>query len=240
VATCSSGAGPASAARCLDHQTQEVRDPACPNCYGTGFECGYFYPVACVWAEMAPRARRTELDAGQSRGTVDDVVVASEMVMTELLGEDDVWVNAATDDRWFVHRVSHTSEMRGRAPGGTGRAAPHPVLQRHLHDPDPRPARRGRGGGIAVPHLPRRLSTTSGVRPELLSRPAAAHPPIPLSQPQQQQSQSSQAAKPARQRLGLERINPHTYEPDLTRTLTVLFGKEPETDDATGELVFPG
>lgn len=99
--------------RCLDRQTKEVRDPACPNCYGTGFECGYFYPMSCVWAELSPRSHRTELDAGQNRGTVDDIVVQADMLMTELLGEDDVWVNRRTDDRYYVHRVAHNSEVRG-------------------------------------------------------------------------------------------------------------------------------
>lgn len=98
---------------CLDYQTKEVRNPNCPSCFGTGFECGYFFPMACVWAEMSPRARRTELDGGQSRGTIDDIVVKSEMVMTELMSEDDIWVNARTDDRWYIHKVTHTAEIRG-------------------------------------------------------------------------------------------------------------------------------
>ena len=34
--------------RCLDFQTEEVRDPNCVDCYGTGFACGYFFPIDCV------------------------------------------------------------------------------------------------------------------------------------------------------------------------------------------------
>lgn len=99
--------------RCLDYQTKEVRDPACPDCYGTGKKCGYYYPMSCIWAELSPRVRHTELDGGQSRGTIDDVVVSSTMLMTELLAEDDIWVSDRTDDRYFVHKVQHTEEMRG-------------------------------------------------------------------------------------------------------------------------------
>jgi hypothetical protein len=35
------------------------------------------------------------------------------MLATDLLGEDDVWVSAKTDDRYFIHRVQHKEEMRG-------------------------------------------------------------------------------------------------------------------------------
>lgn len=96
---------------CLDHMTRESRNPSCPSCYGTGFECGYFYPMACVWANMSPKTRHTELDAG--RGTVNDVVVKARMTLTDLMEETDVWVNKVTDDRYYVHAIQHVAEWRG-------------------------------------------------------------------------------------------------------------------------------
>ena len=96
---------------CLDHMTQEVRNPDCPDCLGTGFKCGYYYPMACVWADMSPKAHHVQLDG--SRGTVDDVVVTSRMLMSPLMGEEDVWVNKLTDDRYYIHKVQHTAEIRG-------------------------------------------------------------------------------------------------------------------------------
>lgn len=98
---------------CLDHMSREVRDPDCPSCYGTGYKCGYYYPVSCVWAELSPRTRHMELDGGQNRGTIDDVRVRAEMLMVDLLGEDDIWVADATDDRYYVHEIQHTDEVRG-------------------------------------------------------------------------------------------------------------------------------
>jgi len=96
---------------CTDYQTEESLNPDCPSCYGTGFECGYFYPMSCVWAKTNPKGYHVNLD-GQ-RGTVNDIVVQSEMLMTELVMEQDVWVNAVTDDRYFVHEVQHIAEVRG-------------------------------------------------------------------------------------------------------------------------------
>lgn len=97
---------------CTDHMTQESRDPACPTCYGTGFQCGYYYPQSCVWAELNPRASRLKLDT-QMRGPVQDIVVPAKMIMVDLMSEDDVWVAEKTDDRYYVHSVSHDSEYKG-------------------------------------------------------------------------------------------------------------------------------
>lgn len=98
---------------CLDYQTKEVRDPNCPDCYGTGKACGYFYPMECIWADMDPRTYRTHLDGGQGRGTINDIKVKARMLNTWMLAEDDVWVNIATDDRYYIHTVQNVAEFRG-------------------------------------------------------------------------------------------------------------------------------
>lgn len=111
---------------CLDLQTQECRNPDCQDCYGTGFRCGYYYPMSCVWAQFSPRARRTELDGGQGRGTIEDIVVQADMLMTDLMAENDVFVAARTDDRYYIHRVNHTAEIRGVPVSGTVEMRPIP------------------------------------------------------------------------------------------------------------------
>lgn len=98
---------------CLDHLTQEITDPNCQYCWGTGKQCGYFYPMDCIWADMDPKTYRTHLDAGQARGTVNDIVVRARMVNIWLLGEEDVWINRITDDRYYVHTVQNIVEVRG-------------------------------------------------------------------------------------------------------------------------------
>ena len=98
---------------CLDFQTMEVRDPACPDCWGTGKKCGYFFPIDCVWADLNPKTYRTHLDGGRGRGTINEVVVKGRMLNTFLLGEEDIWINLVTDDRYYAHEVQNTAEMRG-------------------------------------------------------------------------------------------------------------------------------
>lgn len=100
---------------CTDYQTGESRDPQCPSCYGTGFLCGYYFPMSCVWASLSPATKRIELDAGQMRGTIEDISVSATMLAIDLLSENDIWVAKKTDDRYFVHRVSNTAEYKGVA-----------------------------------------------------------------------------------------------------------------------------
>lgn len=100
---------------CRDHMTQEVVDPDCDNCFGTGFIPGYFPPMPCVFADVSPKARHEELDGGQSRGTVNDIVVQARMIVPPQLGEEDIWVARRSDQRWAVHKVQNVAEIKGVA-----------------------------------------------------------------------------------------------------------------------------
>lgn len=99
--------------RCIDFQTQEPTDPNCPQCKGTGRQCGYFYPMACVWADLSPKAHRMHIDDQGTRGTINDVVVTARMLMFPLIDELDVWVSAKTDDRYYIQTIQHIAEVRG-------------------------------------------------------------------------------------------------------------------------------
>lgn len=58
----------ADCASCLDLQTNEVTNPYCTECWGTGKQCGYYYPMACIWADLASKTRRTHIDDQGQRG----------------------------------------------------------------------------------------------------------------------------------------------------------------------------
>jgi hypothetical protein len=98
---------------CLEYQTGEVKDPDCPVCYGTGFQCGYFYPMACVWADLSPETSRKHVDDGGQRGTIQDIVVRARMLNLPQLESYDVWVNARTDDRYYIHTIQSVGDFRG-------------------------------------------------------------------------------------------------------------------------------
>jgi len=98
---------------CLDLQTMEITDPYCPQCWGTGKECGYYYPIACIWADLSPMTRRRHLDDQATRGTIQDIVITGRMLMLPLIEEQDVWVSRKTDDRYYIQSIQNVAEMRG-------------------------------------------------------------------------------------------------------------------------------
>jgi len=87
-----------------------------------------------------------------------------------------------------------------------------------------------------MPHTPRRFASTTGISPELLQRPVDHHPPIPIRRGEKR-SEEPQTPQGKRRRLGLGKLNMHTYEPDPVQLLKTLFGKEPTTNGYTGQLV---
>lgn len=100
--------------RCLDPQTNEPTDANCPHCFGTGKQCGYYYPLACVWADMTTADRNLMLDRQLAMGTIDNVVVAARMfTFPPFIGARDVWVSQRLDQRYEVGRVQHIAEIRG-------------------------------------------------------------------------------------------------------------------------------
>ena len=99
--------------RCLDLQTMEVTDPYCPQCWGTGKECGYYYPIACVWADLSPVTHRKHVDDQAVRGTIQDIVVTARMLMLPLIEENDVWISRKTDERFYLQTIQNVTERRG-------------------------------------------------------------------------------------------------------------------------------
>lgn len=98
---------------CLDRQTMEVLDPYCPQCWGTGKECGYYYPLGCVWADLSPVTHRKHLDDQATRGTVLDYVITARMLTLPLIESQDVWVSRKTDDRYYIQSIQNVAEIRG-------------------------------------------------------------------------------------------------------------------------------
>ena len=93
--------------RCTDVQTDAVRDSACSRCYGTGKDCGYYPPVGCVWAKLGLHTSKKD-NAANGIGQMSDTIVvpAERMLMIPLVERYDVWIDARTDDRYYVGRIN--------------------------------------------------------------------------------------------------------------------------------------
>jgi hypothetical protein len=102
-----------SGSRCRTCDDPELNSPArdnCVECHGTGYSGGYLYPIDCVYADLAPVSYKTD----QTDVALEKLVeTRGVMVNTSLLERDDVWINLATDDRWFVRAVETVVSIRG-------------------------------------------------------------------------------------------------------------------------------
>lgn len=98
---------------CLDFQTGESTNSACSRCYGTKLDGGYFPAIPCVYAEISVGEVRYHVEA--ERGSVGNPPAVAIMLADPILFEEDVWVEADTDQRWYVHSIKPRMEVRGRA-----------------------------------------------------------------------------------------------------------------------------
>ena len=100
--------------RCINPETGDTMDQQCDVCLGTRYQCGYYYPLGCVWAKLNPQSSEIDVDE-KVRGAYAEVVVSGSMLMIPMITSYDVWVNLRTDDRYYLHDVKHTKEVRGVA-----------------------------------------------------------------------------------------------------------------------------
>jgi hypothetical protein len=92
-----------------------------------------------------------------------------------------------------------------------------------------------------MPHMPRSLSSTSGVRPELTTQPRnlrsmGGPAPSPYHGSTQGEEPLSNYHKPPQQRMQ-ERLSVQKHEVDPNRVWKQLMGKEANVDEHTRELV---
>ena len=96
---------------CLDEFTSEITWSNCPTCYGTGFEFGFYDPKPAAFAELGLQANRTLRD-GQS-GTVKQDVQKARFIGDPQLYTYDVWVNAYSDERYYLQNIETVAQHRG-------------------------------------------------------------------------------------------------------------------------------
>lgn len=96
---------------CLDELTGGIKDSSCEICRGTGYVDGYFISSPLVMYDLSPLMRESHNREG--RGTNTPQVVVAKFVGLPLVHNGDIWVNSLGDQRYYVHRVDHISELNG-------------------------------------------------------------------------------------------------------------------------------
>lgn len=95
----------------VDPLTGEVVKTIDTEGKGTSKVGGYYSPLA-MFMDLSPETHHIRTD-DQGRGTVNDVRIQGRTVAFPQLNAKDVWVDATSDKRYFVHSVQHSAEIRG-------------------------------------------------------------------------------------------------------------------------------
>jgi hypothetical protein len=98
--------------RCLDHNTGEVRNANCPECYGTSWMYGYYRPVPCVWFNVDPADASIKYDIA-TQGPVTNTRFEARAVASPLLITGDVWLNQQSSERFQIVQVQPIVEQKG-------------------------------------------------------------------------------------------------------------------------------
>jgi hypothetical protein len=98
---------------CLDPQTEEITNSRCPECFGTGFSTGYHPPLAFTWMLETGSASHTERRNGAAPpGQSREVVQHCRVTAFPMLNKEDIFVDADSDERWFVDSVEEKAGIR--------------------------------------------------------------------------------------------------------------------------------
>ena len=99
--------------RCLDKLTDQVTDSKCPLCHGVGKLVGYHAPIPLqCWdldGEKIAEKRNGASPPGQNRPTI----IRARVLGYPQLSAEDVWVDDASDQRWFVDEIEQIASWKG-------------------------------------------------------------------------------------------------------------------------------
>lgn len=95
---------------CTDIQTGEPMQNNCPDCFDTGYKCGYYHPIACVYADVDPVPK--SIDVGEI-GTTESQITKAKMCLTDNPTERDLWICEKTAERYEIHRIKPISSWGG-------------------------------------------------------------------------------------------------------------------------------
>jgi len=96
---------------CIDPLTGGVTDSTCDMCHGTGKVEGFWKAAENTLYNISPEKEMAHRDNAQTRGTVNDIIVAGQFIGLPVVHSRDVWVSAESDRRYYVRSVRNLSEI---------------------------------------------------------------------------------------------------------------------------------
>lgn len=93
---------------CLDPMTGAITNSDCATCLGTGKIVGYYQATDNTLFDIGPHTEETKRS---ELGTINQEIMTGTMIGIPLPVRNDVWVDANSDRRYFIQRVTPTSEL---------------------------------------------------------------------------------------------------------------------------------
>lgn len=95
---------------CTDQYTEETTWTNCPTCYGTGFLNGYFPALPAYYADVSVAQAREHRDPNV--GMQKQETITARFIGDPQLYSYDVWCNATSDERYYLHTISVKAQVR--------------------------------------------------------------------------------------------------------------------------------
>ncbi len=94
---------------CIDPITHEVTNSDCLNCYGTGFEDGYYppYPINCLFLG----SEQKHINTGQGDDQIEQASIR--VALTPMLQKKDVVILDNSDKRFMIKDKQVESHIKG-------------------------------------------------------------------------------------------------------------------------------
>ena len=97
--------------KCVDPFTGGITDSSCELCGGTGKVAGFWKAAENTLYDISPEKEQSHRDNNQTRGTVNDIIVAGQFIALPTVHSRDVWVAAASDRRYYVRSTRNLAEI---------------------------------------------------------------------------------------------------------------------------------
>jgi hypothetical protein len=141
---------------CTDEFTDEVSDSNCEECFGTGYQNGYFAPLPAFYADLSENPTREHRTPQTGMEKKD--VISGRFIGDPQMAAYDVWVNKHSDERYYIHTLNTKAHIRGvpLVIDAELRLAPYTdvIYLLDLSDVDALPGRRTRSACRIVTPLP--------------------------------------------------------------------------------------
>jgi len=93
---------------CVDPITGGITNSDCDECKGTGKVDGYWVAAANTMFDLTPESDDTQRT---QKGTSNDVIMQGSFIGVPMLNRNDVWIDANSDRRYIIKKVTTIAEM---------------------------------------------------------------------------------------------------------------------------------